>query len=199
MWFFLTVLAQAPHTEPLNIPTAGLPILEFGAVLTFIIRIFFIIAGIFALLYALMGGMEWITSEGEKEEVEKARDKIVAAIVGLFILIMVLTIIWTIETVIFRRTICFGISCSVRLPTLRGTPPTGGGGGGGGQPTATPVPTSCRDYCISLNESFTSGVCALDLSADPEDCPSTHNERGLPSSLQSICSRHPNEKCCCSR
>lgn len=132
----------------MTIPTAGLPILEFGPLLTFIVRMVFVITGIAALLYGLMGGLDWINSGGDKEDIQEARDKITAAIIGLFVLIMVLTILWTVETVVFRRAICFGISCDIRVPSLvdggsslagsgsssGGSAPGGGSSSGGGAP-----------------------------------------------------------------
>ena len=60
--------------------------------------IFFVvlIAIVVALLYLLYGGVKWITSRGEKDQVEAARNHIIAAIVGLivvFLAIFVLSII----------------------------------------------------------------------------------------------------------
>src|SRR5438046_2839860 len=54
----------------------GFRIPSFGDILTFIIRAFFVVAGIFALIYLLLGAFSWITSGGDKDKVEKARDKI---------------------------------------------------------------------------------------------------------------------------
>jgi len=55
-----------------------------------------IIAVLVALLYLLYGGIKWITSKGEKTEVEAARNHITAAIAGLiivFLAIFILTLI----------------------------------------------------------------------------------------------------------
>src|SRR3989344_497849 len=114
------LLAQAKST--FQIDTRGLPVISFGELLTFAIRGIFIVAGLLALFYALMGGLAWITSGGKKEEVQAARDKIQAAIVGIFVLIIVLTIMYTLETAVFKRAICFGISCDVSIPRLNITP-----------------------------------------------------------------------------
>ena len=103
--YMLTLIAQS--TQTVTIPTVGLPVMEFGTVLTFIIRLIFIIAGLTSLIVGLLGGMDWITSGGEKEALEKARNKIQAAIVGILVLIFVLTIFWTLEQVVFKRAICF--------------------------------------------------------------------------------------------
>lgn len=42
-------------------------------------------AFLFALLYLLLGGIQWITSGGEKTQLETARNKITNAIIGLII------------------------------------------------------------------------------------------------------------------
>ncbi len=42
-------------------------------------------AGIAALFYLLLGGLQWITSGGDKAGVEAAREKITAAIIGLVV------------------------------------------------------------------------------------------------------------------
>ena len=90
----------------------------FGDILTFIIRLFFVLAGLAALLYLLLGAFTWITSGGNKESVEKARDKIQAAIVGIILVVIVVAILATLETVVFSGKLCFGLTCPVSIPTL---------------------------------------------------------------------------------
>lgn len=61
-----------------------------------IVVFFIVLAVIIALLYLLYGGIKWITSRGEKTEVEAARNHIIAAIVGLivvFLAVFILSII----------------------------------------------------------------------------------------------------------
>jgi hypothetical protein len=96
----------------------GFTIPTLGEVLTFAIRIFFIIAGLAALLYLLLGALAWVTSGGDKGNVEKARDKIQAAIIGVILVVVVLAIIVTLEQVIFNSKVCFGISCAITIPPL---------------------------------------------------------------------------------
>lgn len=50
-------------------------------------------AGIAALFYLLLGGLQWITSGGDKAGVEAAREKITAAIIGLVIVASVFAFI----------------------------------------------------------------------------------------------------------
>lgn len=96
----------------------GFEIPNFSMLLTFMIRFFFVLAGISALLYLLWGSLDWITSGGEKEKVEKARGKIMNALIGVIVIVATLSIIWTLEQVVFKKALCFGISCEMTLPVL---------------------------------------------------------------------------------
>lgn len=61
-----------------------------------IVGFFVILAVVIALLYLLYGGIKWITSRGEKEQVEAARNHIIAAIIGLvvvFLAVFILSIV----------------------------------------------------------------------------------------------------------
>lgn len=94
-----------------NIPT-------LGDVLTFLIRAFFVIGGLMALLYLLLGAFAWITSGGNKENVDKAREKITNAVIGVILIAVVLAVIVTLEQVVFGSKICFGLSCPITIPSL---------------------------------------------------------------------------------
>ncbi|MGB4965643.1 MAG: hypothetical protein WBO77_00845 [Microgenomates group bacterium] len=96
----------------------GFVIPNFGQMLTFLVKGFFVIAGLAALIMLLWGALAWVLSGGDKEKVEGARDRITAAIIGVFMILVALAIIWTLEQIVFKGTICFGLSCPVSLPTL---------------------------------------------------------------------------------
>jgi len=64
-----------------------------GAVLGAFISLFFAIAVIIAIIYLIYGGIKWITSKGEKTEVEAARNHIIAAITGLIMVFLAFFII----------------------------------------------------------------------------------------------------------
>lgn len=96
----------------------GFRIPNLSDILTFVIRLFFVLAGLVALLYLLLGAFAWITSGGEEENTTKARNKITAAIIGVVLIVAVLAIIVTLEQVVFRERICFGISCAASIPNL---------------------------------------------------------------------------------
>lgn len=118
--FVAATLPVQADTATATISTVGLPVVSFGVLLTFIIRILFFCAGLGVIIYGLMGGVSWITSSGDKENVEKARHKITAAFVGIFVMVFVLTIMWTLENIVFNKELCFGLSCDVRIPSLAG-------------------------------------------------------------------------------
>lgn len=98
---------------PFRIPT-------LTAILTFVIRFFFVIAALAALLFLILGAINWVTSAGEKEKVTKAQEKIQAAVVGLVILVAVLALVITLEQVVFKGSVCFGITCDIKtvIPEL---------------------------------------------------------------------------------
>lgn len=88
-------------------------------VITFFVRFLFIIAGLAALLYLLLGAISWITSGGNKESVENARNKIMNAVIGLILVFVVLAIVVLLENVLFPDPKCgLGVSKSICIPTL---------------------------------------------------------------------------------
>jgi len=110
--FIKPVYAQTVQSQlPWRIPT--LP-----GVLTFLIRIFFSISALAALLFLLLGAFSWITSSGNKESVQKAQDKIQAAVVGLLLIAAVLAIGVTLEQFVFKQNVCLGLTCEIKIPAL---------------------------------------------------------------------------------
>ena len=107
-----------PSCTSISNEELGFKIPSLGDLLTFAIRAFFVIAGLAALFYLLLGALGWVTSGGDKDAVTAAREKIQAAVVGMILIVAVLAIIWTLEQVIFNRRICLGLSCSLTLPGL---------------------------------------------------------------------------------
>lgn len=98
-----SVQARLPFTIP-----------SLTGILTFVIRFFFVIAALAALLFLILGAINWVTSAGEKEKVTKAQEKIQAAVVGLVILVAVLALVITLEQVVFKNSVCFGITCDIK-------------------------------------------------------------------------------------
>lgn len=76
------VLAQAK----LEIAQPGnVKITELGQLISAGVGTLLIIAALLAFLYLILGGIQWITSGGDKTGMEAARNKITHAIVGLII------------------------------------------------------------------------------------------------------------------
>lgn len=83
---FLTLAQSAFAQTTLNIPKpVNVPGVDIGNVISAVIGILLLIAAVLAFLYLIMGGIQWITSGGDKSGMEAARNKITAAIVGLII------------------------------------------------------------------------------------------------------------------
>ncbi len=111
-------VANFPACTSVDVGALGFKIPSLGDILTFVIRAFFVIAGLAALFYMLLGAFAWVTSGGDSDAVSAAQGKIQAAVVGMLIIVGVLAIIWTLEQVIFNRRICLGLSCPLTLPGL---------------------------------------------------------------------------------
>ena len=90
----------------------------------FLIKAFFVIAGVAALLFLLLGALAWVTSGRDKENVKKAQEKIQAAVVGLLVIVAVLAIMVTLEQIIFKGALCIGLTCPITIPSLIQVTPT---------------------------------------------------------------------------
>lgn len=112
---FLTVHAQDVTVAQVQV---GFTIPQFGDVLTFIIRIFFILSGLIAMLFLLLGAFAWITSGGNKEAVDKARDKIMNAVVGVILIFAVLAIVGLMEQLFFPADSGLGITKPIKFQRL---------------------------------------------------------------------------------
>lgn len=56
---------------------------DLGKIVGAVVNLLFLAAGIVALIYLVLGGIKWITSEGDSKNVEGARNQIIAAAIGL--------------------------------------------------------------------------------------------------------------------
>lgn len=68
------------------------PVAGLGKFIGFGINMFILIAGMFLILYLLMGAFDWIVSGGEKEKIVKAQNKITNALIGMLLIFVVLTV-----------------------------------------------------------------------------------------------------------
>ena len=111
-----TTGACNPLTDTFISP--GFKVPKLGDFLGNLIRLFFFIAGIIALLFLLIGALKWITSAGKEEGVKEAREQIQAAVLGLIVMVAVLTLVVIVEQVIFGGKLCLGISCPLQLGSI---------------------------------------------------------------------------------
>lgn len=83
------------------------------------LKIFLAAAGIIALIFLLRGSISWTTSGGDKEKLEKARSTLRNAVIGLLIIFVILSGIYTLENVIFPNgQFCIGLTCPIKIPSL---------------------------------------------------------------------------------
>ena len=120
--FFTAATRTFAQSDPadvmINEVDLGFNIPNFSELLSFMVRFFFVMAGLAALFYMLWGAFSWVISGGDSEAVDKARGKITSAIIGMLVIVATLAIMWSLENIIFKKAICFGISCPVTLPNL---------------------------------------------------------------------------------
>lgn len=64
----------------------------FSNFITFGLRLFVIISGLFLLLYLLWGAFDWIASGGEKEKIAKAQAKITNALIGIVLIFAIFSV-----------------------------------------------------------------------------------------------------------
>ena len=104
------VLAQVGNIVPSQISPTNNIITIVQAIVRFILLIAFVLA--FVML--LIGGVRWIMAGGDEKSVEKARNTITAALIGLVVVLIAYAIIRIVET-FFNVNIITGI---VTLPTV---------------------------------------------------------------------------------
>ncbi|MFH2019425.1 MAG: hypothetical protein ABII80_02330 [bacterium] len=86
----LSLIKQAHATGSFNINIGNqvekrVAITDLNIFISRAISAVILVAAIATFLYLVLGGVQWITSSGEKEKVKEARDKITHAIIGLTI------------------------------------------------------------------------------------------------------------------
>ena len=59
---------------------------DFGTMFSSILNMVMLIAAVLVFAFLIMGGIEWITSGGDKGKAESARNKLTAAVIGLVII-----------------------------------------------------------------------------------------------------------------
>ncbi len=104
--------------EPIDISPGGqfsaLGGLTIASVVSGLIRLVLVIVALVFFAILIWGGVRWITSKGDKTEVENARNQITHALIGLAIIFVAWAIIKLIEAL-------FGINIlQLEIPSLQG-------------------------------------------------------------------------------
>lgn len=86
--------ADIPILNPIPTPAAGLK--NLSSVISSLITVMFVIAGLATFVQLVLGGFQWITSGGEPKNTEKAGKQITNALIGLGIV----ALSWALMTVI---------------------------------------------------------------------------------------------------
>jgi len=131
----------------------------FGAYLGSLLGGIMLLATILTLLYLVWGGIEWITSGGDKGKTEKARDRMTQAVIGLVVLGASVAILVLVQSFLGSSFLKF----------TGGSLPGGGSGGGGG--TAT-----CNASTVgrSFNDGGAGGYCTEGPATVRCNGPDTH-------------------------
>lgn len=110
----MKVFAQQTELPKFNIgkPT-NVAITDFGKLVQALVGTLLIVAALLAFIYLIIGGISWITSGGDKANMETARNKITQAIVGLIIVGAAWAIMLLIQNFLGTRI----ISGEVIIPT----------------------------------------------------------------------------------
>ncbi len=98
-----TATAFAQATEEVNIGDKVQSFFGFKCIQHFIFRIVdigLILAGLLLFIYLVWGGIEWLTSGGDKGKIENARNKITNALIGVAI-IAASYAVWTLALTFF--------------------------------------------------------------------------------------------------
>ena len=97
----------------INQPSGGYN--DIGSLVNNIVTMAMIIAAILVFLYLVWGGIQWITSGGDKAGVEAARNRITSALIGLAIIAAAYAIILVLQT-FFHITIIGGFNIPTPAP-----------------------------------------------------------------------------------
>lgn len=99
-------------SSPISTVICNLAGTDTGRTIQNIVVVIVILAIVIALLYLLYGGIKWITSRGDKTEVEAARNHITAAIIGLIVVFLAIFIVSIVAAI-------FGIDIkSITIPKI---------------------------------------------------------------------------------
>ena len=90
------------------------PDTSIGSIVSFLVAFLIVVAFLAALLFIVIGAIQWITSGGDKQRVADARNHIISAVIGLIIIALTFVIVNVIITALG-----LGSLTSLRIPTLQ--------------------------------------------------------------------------------
>ncbi len=90
------------------------PDTPIGQIVSFVVAFIIVVAFLAALLFVVIGALQWITSGGDKQRVADARNHIIAAIIGLIVIALSFVIINIIITALG-----LGSLTNLQIPTLQ--------------------------------------------------------------------------------
>jgi len=102
-------------------PTGAIASVELKNIPQFIITLLFVVGIVTALAFLIYGGIKWILSGGDKAAVDAARKHIVAAIIGLVIVVTAFVILNFVFTILFGSSFDLAHLCipSLTNPTCK--------------------------------------------------------------------------------
>jgi hypothetical protein len=105
-----TTLNFANEARDAGIPgvTSGSAEGDFGNWLGTLMSAVMVIAAILVLVFLLWGGIEWITSGGDKGKTENARNKITSAVIGILVLAASTAIFMIMQNILGIEALRFG-------------------------------------------------------------------------------------------
>lgn len=84
----------APNLSP---ETGEGAITQFGNIIAIIVKVFLIAGSLFFVFVFIIGAIRWISSGGDKAQIESARSTILNAVVGLIILFSLFAIVGVVD------------------------------------------------------------------------------------------------------
>lgn len=91
----------------------GVTLIEnLGSIISAVIGVAFLLAFLIFLVMLIIGGIQWISSGGDKESVQKAKDRITHALIGL----VIVACTWAIIQIV-QNFFCINIFGSIKLPS----------------------------------------------------------------------------------
>lgn len=93
------VFAQTAGSIGTTVDPTVTPFTNLGRLISNAIQIIMFIAGLAFFVYLIIGGLQWITSGGDKAGTEAARNRITAAFIGLVIVVAAFAITLIVERV----------------------------------------------------------------------------------------------------